>query len=565
METISRRIEDWLNDVRRGVVRLPRFQRGEVWTYDLVEKFLWAILKKRPLGVFLVLEVDSDNQPFQTRPLEGGPANGDKCRQHLLDGQQRLTALWRSFNNTHEKHVFYVEFEEEGSAFREKAVKAISRTGREKDKIGTPDKEFVNRWVPLTILSPGDESVRNSIEWRKAAVTSETGRERLEVLIDGLRSKISNTMLPFLSLPQETAPEEAIDIFIETNRSSVSLSHYELAVAQMERTVSEPLEDKVDELVSQVPAIGDLDSPAGDLVLKVQCLLENKKPTYGNYRRLDYQKLNKDWDNIVAGIRWTAEVLSDLRVWNAQRLPTAVPLRVLPALHRHIPRSGTEHATAMRLVKKYLWWSFLTDRYERQANDRLKEDHDALVAVLTKGEDEANVPAFQSTKFIKDDIKNTRWPKARGILNRAILAACSLGGARDIASNKELKQDSKTDYHHIFPKAVLRPPGKEPIGEEPNLALNCMLLDSPTNKVWAKKWPGDFLLQTIQASGFSGKNAEEKVKKRLKTHLLPAEDLVAVQEGSGIDLAQAYDAFLNRRADMVMDRIEKLLTLGELS
>ena len=40
---------------------------------------------------------------------------------------------------------------------------------------------------------------------------------------------------------------------------------------------------------------------------------------------------------------------------------------------------------------------------------------------------------------------------------------------------------------------------------------------------------------------------------------------IAVQEGSGIDLAQAYDAFLNRRADMVMDRIEKLLTLGELS
>lgn len=559
MQTSSRTIEDWLNDVRRGVVRLPRFQRGEVWTYDLVEKFLWAILKARPLGVFLVLEVDSNNQPFETRPLEGGPANGDKCRQHLLDGQQRLTALWRSFNDTHKKHTFYVEFEKDGEAFREKAIKAISRAGREKGKIGTPSKEFANAWIPLTILSPGEESVLKSIEWRKAAATSERDRERLEVLIDGLRNKINKTVLPFLALQQETAPEEAIDIFIETNRSSVSLTHYELAVAQMESAVSESLEDKVDDLVIQVPTIKDLDSPVGDVVLKIWCLLEDRKPTYGNYRRLNYKKLSEDWDKIVAGIGWTVEVLDDLRIWNTQRLPTTVPLRVLPAIHSYIPKSGTAHATAMRLVKKYLWWSFLTDRYERQANDRLKEDYDALVAVLTKGENEASVPAFRSDRPDEDAIKDAGWPRTRGILNRAILAACSLGGARDIASNKELKQDSKADHHHIFPKAVLNKRQKDP-----NLALNCMLLDPPTNKGWSKKWPGDFLMETIQNSGYRGESAEKEVKKRLKTHLLPEDELIAVRERAGVDLGEAYDRFLNKRSTMVMERIEKLLKDGEL-
>ena len=552
METRSRSIENWLNDVRRGAIRLPRFQRGEVWTPSHVKNFLWAILKDRPLGVFLVLEVNADDQPFETRPLEGGPDNSERlCRQHLLDGQQRLTALWRSFADNYEKHTFYVTFERTDD-LKEYEVLAVSKRGRDKGKIDKPDQEFSEGWVPLNILAPGEEISRRAMRWRKQATDDEESREALEILIDRLRSKFSKAVLPFLSLPQETPPDEAIEIFVETNRSSVRLSHYELAVAQMESETQESLDDKISDLISNVPAIESLDSPVGDLVLKVQCLLEGKRPTYGYYVQLDFRKLNEDWENIVQGIAWTTEVLEDLRIWNEQRLPTAVPLRVLPALHRHIPQSGAAHATAMRLVKKYLWWSFLTDRYERQANDRLKEDHDALAEVLTKSKDETNIPAFKSDKPTEDEIRDSGWPKTRGRLNRAILAACSLGGAKDIASDKGLKRDSKADYHHIFPKAVLREAGKDP-----DRALNCMLLDPPTNREWAKKWPGDFLLETIKGS-------ERDVKKRLETHLLPADDLIALREGSGADLGRAYESFLAKRAEMVQERIEHLLTRGEL-
>ena len=81
MNTDEKKIEEWLDDVRRGVVCLPRFQRDEVWKPPLVEKFLWAILKDRPLGVFLVLKVDTDNPPFETKKLEGGP----ETRGHLIN------------------------------------------------------------------------------------------------------------------------------------------------------------------------------------------------------------------------------------------------------------------------------------------------------------------------------------------------------------------------------------------------------------------------------------------------------------------------------------------------
>lgn len=562
METRSKNIQRWMDDVKLGAIRLPRFQREEVWTPEHVRNFLSAILKSRPLGVFLVLEVDTSQQPFETRPLAGAPDNGEPCKQHLLDGQQRLTALWRSFNDNHDNHTFYVAFEKLVDKFNETEIETVSKKGRDKGKIGVPEEEFAKGWVPVKILAPGEEGVKQSIEWCETVFPDEAeSRRDISMFVQKLRERMIDTVIPYLPLPQNTSPDEAIDIFIQTNRSAVRLSHYELAVAQMETEISESLPAKIDDLTREVPNIESLEgsNPVGDLVLKVQCVLENKKPTYGNYRNLNFKKLQDNWSKIEEGMKWVTETLGELHIWDHARLPTAVPLRVLSALHHLIPKTGHAHAKARRLVRKYLWWSFFTDRYERQANDRLKEDHDALVQVLCGTRKETSVPAFNCERPDREDLKTAGWPKNRGILSKAILVACSLKGAKDVVTNEVLKQSDNRDYHHIFPKATLKK-----LGANPDLSLNCMLLTPASNrKEWAKKWPGDFLLEAMQESQFAG-NPGAEVKKRLNTHLVRTEHLSAIKENSGVDLRKAYEEFLEKRADMVIARIEKLLNDGEI-
>ena len=93
--------------------------------------------------------------------------------------------------------------------------------------------------------------------------------------------------------------DEAIDIF-HRNQSGhqYHYHHYDLAVAQMEvKGTSESLKDRVEELIQDVPAIADdLETNVGDLVLKIQCLLEGKKPTYGNYAEiLIFEALSENW------------------------------------------------------------------------------------------------------------------------------------------------------------------------------------------------------------------------------------------------------------------------------
>ena len=562
MKTTSRTIKEWMQCVETGQIQLPRFQRDEVWKQNLVERFFTAILQKKPLGVFLVLQVNAGSPRFNSRPLEGAPERKDKCTEQLLDGQQRLTALWRTFNDNYENHTLYVKFEKTDENFRHEEIKSVPRTGKLKNIIGDPVKEFEENLIPLRILSPEEKGLRQRKEWINKLHLSYEQETDLETFCEIMRGEFSSEDIPYFFLPTDTSEEDAIDIFIETNTSSVKLTAYDIAVAQMERETEESLTEKTDELKNKIPIIENLDPDVGDLVLKIHCVMSDKVPTYGQYKALDFDDLLLQWPKIVEGINWTVEHLNKLYIRTGKRLPTAVPLRVLPALYQHIPKRGQKHARAMRIVKKYLWWAFLSDRYQKQANHRLKEDYDDLSAYIKKEKNEEDIRIFKSTTPDKETIKTEGWPKSRGILSRGILTACSLGGAKDITSARDLAESDDIDFHHIFPVAILK---KFEI--KPDVALNCMLLDPSTNKEWAKLLPGDFLRKAIAESG-CGK-PEREIKKRLKTHLLNHEHLLPV-EADNIDtndknaIEKAFSKFLDSRATEVMSRINVLLEKGDL-
>ena len=54
------------------------------------------------------------------------------------------------------------------------------------------------------------------------------------MFVQKLRERMTGTIIPYLPLSQRTSRDEAIEIFRETNSSSVNLSDYDFAVAQME-------------------------------------------------------------------------------------------------------------------------------------------------------------------------------------------------------------------------------------------------------------------------------------------------------------------------------------------
>lgn len=571
MEAHNRQLGEWLERTINGNLMLPRFQRKEAWTYQNVERFIWAMLQGRPLGVFLVLHVNPDNPPFATKRIRDYQRES-RCTEHLLDGQQRLTALLSTFLDSHATHTYYLELDPKGDeTLVPSDVKAISRTGKYKSIIGDPSKEYANRWIPIHLLNPMRETIDASetprklgITWRKQATDDITEQERLEVTIADLRSQIDRTTIPWLALPQDTTSSEAINIFIDTNRSAVTLSEFDIAVAQMEEDTGDSLQSFVDDLQVSVPKLVLLtpDDEIGDFLLKSECVIQGMRPTYGHYKELKFGALTSARDERFNAIQWAIREINRLKIWKARQLPTVVPLRVLPALHKHIPQHGTEHAWAMKLVRKYLWCSFLTDRYDRQANDRLKDDYDAMKDALTNRPKNPRIPALSASGPTRDEIKSAAWPKSRGRLRRGILAACCQDGARDIASNQEIGVEGHDDYHHIFPKSILKGTGCDA-----DLAVNCMLLTAHTNRrTWLQKLPGDFLdaMKEDKLMKQSVPDTESAIKARLATHLLPAEMLLSVKKGTTTNIRKAYDQFVDTRTKLIKRRVERLLSEGEI-
>lgn len=110
-KALDRKVDEWLNNIASGRLRLPSFQRGMAWDRRRVASMLDTILHDLPLGITLVLDV-GDEEKFHSRPLETAPDREVKVPEHLLDGQQRLTALWRALKDNNLRETYFVHVPE---------------------------------------------------------------------------------------------------------------------------------------------------------------------------------------------------------------------------------------------------------------------------------------------------------------------------------------------------------------------------------------------------------------------------------------------------------------------
>ncbi len=506
----------------------------------------------------MALMVNPDEEPFETRPLEGAPNPSSTCNLHLLDGQQRLTALWRSMNDNYEDRTFFVRFKKNDKDYSFDEVISEARKGRNSSWIGNSIAELQKNYFPIRLLLP--ESGRKRREWAREATNNDyEGQEALLDVIDHIADRLSSKCLPCFELSIGTEAEDAIDYFIRINTSFVKLTAYDIAVAQFEAATSESLRDMVNSLKDKVPYLTCLveEDDVGDTMLKIACLMQGKKPTFGNYKNLDFGQLKKEQNTLFSGVKWAVDFIKNEGVLDKKRLPSTVPLRVLPALYQYIPRKGDE-GLVDSLIRQYLWRAFSTDWYEKQANSRLYDDFKALKKAITNGSFEVSKTkkkveetVFDSCLPEYDELKNEKWPTGQGIKKRAILAIYLKEGAKDIASSVKISYQNigKREYHHVFPKGLFT---ENPDGHDHDRALNCILIEKFTNISWRDKWPGDYLIERV------GKRDENTVRRRLESHLLPVDEVMNAKEEAGVSLSEAYDEFLEARAKLVEGEMKRL-------
>lgn len=571
---LNRTLPEWFSAIRAGTLRLPRFQRFEEWSRGQIESLLDTVIRGLPAGAALLLQV-GDEERFISRAMIGAPATPPNVRvtEHLLDGQQRLTALWRAFHDDYGDRTFFVWFdkdeEESGEMARVYGQGRWLRNGKlfplwADDPRGIHERNY----IPLRLLRPGEVAGEVG-RWCDDATAGDIEESRaLERRIQGLRERVITFNIPYLSLEATTPKDVALDVFIKMNTSYVRLSAFDILVAQIEAEAGESLHDLLTKLEGRVPAVRAYLDPEG-LILDVASLRENRAPTLTSYNRLDVSRLVTEWSDVVEGVAWAIEFLEQERIFDGERLPTIPVIRLLAALHRWVPPALDERGAASRLLRKYIWRAFLTRRYDSSAATATLQDFRALRDVLQNNKSEGDVPIFREEDFPlpeAEELTRANWPRTKDTLGRAILAIAIKRGARDLADDSEARRENllRREYHHLFPEALLvKDGGLEE--REAHRALNCALITWNTNRAISAKEPLKYLRERVQGTGLAEELGLEEIKTRLASHVVPF-DALNVGDYSGIGqetdrkerIQRDYQRFLESRAQLFLDPIRKL-------
>lgn len=551
MDARNRTLSQWFTRIKTGQVQLPRFQRFEAWGPREVEDLAQTVIDELPAGAVLVLEI-GDEPPFRHRPLAGAPQPTERMTELLLDGQQRLTALWRALNDDYPDRSDFIDIrdrDEDEDGRRDFLASGQSRWWRANQRYpvwcDNPKHVLDRGLIPARLLRPDGDGETECGTWMRDATAGDVERLlELQPLVHGLRARVAAFNLPYLALPVESSETVILNVFEKLNTRSVPLTAFDIIVARVEGETGESLHDLVASLEGQVPALSRYIRPA-QLVLPAAALLQGKRPTQRELVFLNFERMVEDWPLIVRGAEQLTAFLAEERIIDGARLPSEVVLAPLTILWAKAPDDPDRLGAVRTLLRRYLWRAFATTRYEAAAATASFQDYSALLSAIEAGApDEPPAPIFEQPLPSVDEVRTSGWPKRRDRLSRAILSISFRAGALDIADGAAISDANivKREYHHLYPVAYLRDQGIPEWGA--SVALNCALITWKTNRTISAKPPVDYLRDRTAAAALG----EDEVRHRLTTHLIDYDDL------AGGD----FRGFLDHRAEQVHAAIERL-------
>ncbi len=488
-------LKDLLQDIRKGKIQLPDFQRGWVWDDDHVRDLLVSVGRSFPIGAVMLLEAGGEVN-FQTRPVEGleNKVPTDQSLENLiLDGQQRLTTLTQAISlkepvrtrNSKGKEIrrhyyFNIKKAVENPDALHDAVIAVDENRQQRTNFGrdvnidlsTTDLECRQLYFPCS-------SIMNSDAWLKSLFR--VAPDQIGIYLefqDQVLVPFREYHIPVIQLKKEIAKEAVCLVFEKVNTGGVQLTVFELVTASYAaegynlrddwfgskvRNVDSRKERlEVDPLLKGVEATEFLQgiSLLHTHKLRLSDIEDGKvgkKIRPVSAKRADILRLRREawelWaDGLETGFLKAARFLRKECFYHRRELPYTTQLVPLAAVLTHLGERWLEPRIYDKIAR-WFWSGVLGELYGGAVETRMANDYEELLAWF---EDDDALPRtardanFQPERF---DTLRTRLSAAYKGINVLVLRE----GARDWfwkASVRELDDDGlPLDIHHIFPLA----------------------------------------------------------------------------------------------------------------
>jgi hypothetical protein len=247
-DSTKTRLAALLQDIEKGKIQLPDFQRGWVWDDSHIRSLLVSIARAFPIGAIMLLESGGEVR-FQVRPVEGiDPlvASPEKMEKLILDGQQRLTSLsqvlvlTKPVKTTDDKkrpieRYYYINIDMTlaGPEHYEDAVFGVEADRKIKTNFGrdvkldlsSPQKEYENFCFPCN-------QILNSDQWEMGLYAADPDKfQRFMEFRQNLLAEFRNYDIPIIELKKNNKKEAVCLVFEKVNTGGVPLSVFELLTA----------------------------------------------------------------------------------------------------------------------------------------------------------------------------------------------------------------------------------------------------------------------------------------------------------------------------------------------
>lgn len=499
-------LESLLTSCDNGEIQLPDFQRGWVWTEDRIQSLIVSVSRAFPIGALMTLVYNPDSVGmFARRPIEGAPAEAKNATpaQLLLDGQQRMTSLYRAClkqdivetitpKNKLVKRWFYIDIQKalRADADREEAVFAVPEDRRLKinfDRdilldLSKPEFEYEKLMYPLNRVFDWDDwqdcfhdyCDKNGDADRKAIF-----RQFKNQVLQNFKSYY----VPVISLVRETSHEAVCLVFEKVNTGGKPLDAFELLTAMYAARGHRLRDDwlgadgepglqtrlatfgrAANQKVGVLSKVSSIDFFQAIALLHTKKVRADKAASGAKESELPAVRATRQAvldlpleayltyrDKVEHGFQKAAKFLRQQNIHRVIDLPYQTQLISLAAILADIGEKAN-HAGHMAKITRWFWCGVFGELYGSASESRFSKDIIEVPLWLEGGPEPLTVTegVFRTDRLFT---MRTRLSAAY----KGIHALLMREGAKDFRSGQGYDVtvffEEGVDIHHIFPEA----------------------------------------------------------------------------------------------------------------
>lgn len=545
-----------ISSIHKGSIALPDFQRSFVWDPRRTVELLKSIISRYPAGTLLTWEQSTDSQ-FGNRPFEGAPSPDRSPRRLVLDGQQRLTALYQALTGSGDYQFFmkvwpFIDRATGTLLDLEKvdldnALMGYSLNGKMRFNPLDEEWQIANGVFPISSygrLRPWFKKLARSVEDDREA--ADQLEEVLNQFRDTYLQPLESYAFPVVDLPANTSLVAVCNIFETLNKSGKVLGPFELLTAKYYPT-GVHLRDLWDVACQQYTILVDFAVDPYSVLQAISLRVHGSAQRYDVLNRLDAVHIQDHWDATVAAFADMLDMLKrECGVVSAQWLPYGMVVVPMAAVYPEVSQLRPHfRSMARERLRQYYWCTVFTENFDQGANSQAGADYKLLRNWVTS---ETQQPPEAVSEFNLTDYDLMSARANRKALFRGFVTLLIRSGAKDFVTAQAISNlDPQTfilDGAYFFPKNWLQIPGNNPDGHSSDLILNRLMIDK-TLRRHAKERPfGEYIGAQEEAD-------RRKLSDVMSSHLVPD------GESSGIERSD-YSLFLNERLTLLVEQIEEV-------